>query len=209
MLASRRGLKVDRQPAAPTGRADGLMDRPRYTIGVDFGTESARAVLVDVADGREVGVEVYAVSQRRDRRPAAGARRGRRPRPRLGAPGSRRLPRDVPRRRPAARRRAGHRPRPGHRDRHRLHGVHDAPDDGRRHAAVLPRRLPARPARLGQALEAPRRAARGGRHQPRRRASSASRGSSATAARSRPSGSSRRRSRSCARHPRSTRRPTA
>ena len=35
------------------------MAEPRYTIGVDFGTESARAVLVDVADGRELGVEVY------------------------------------------------------------------------------------------------------------------------------------------------------
>jgi L-ribulokinase len=35
------------------------MPEPRYTIGVDFGTESARAVLVDVADGREIGVEVY------------------------------------------------------------------------------------------------------------------------------------------------------
>ena len=35
------------------------MDGSRYTIGVDFGTESARAVLVDVADGRELGVEVY------------------------------------------------------------------------------------------------------------------------------------------------------
>jgi L-ribulokinase len=32
---------------------------PRYTIGVDFGTESGRAVLVDVADGRELAVEVY------------------------------------------------------------------------------------------------------------------------------------------------------
>jgi L-ribulokinase len=31
----------------------------RYSIGVDFGTESARAVLVDVADGRECGVEVH------------------------------------------------------------------------------------------------------------------------------------------------------
>ena len=29
------------------------MAEPRYTIGVDFGTESARAVLVDVADGLE------------------------------------------------------------------------------------------------------------------------------------------------------------
>ncbi len=35
------------------------MAGPRYTIGVDFGTESARAMLVDVADGRELGVEVY------------------------------------------------------------------------------------------------------------------------------------------------------
>ena len=35
------------------------MAEDRYTIGVDFGTESGRAVLVDVADGREVGVEVY------------------------------------------------------------------------------------------------------------------------------------------------------
>ena len=36
-----------------------MVAEPRYTIGVDFGTESARAVLVDVADGRELGVEVY------------------------------------------------------------------------------------------------------------------------------------------------------
>ncbi|HWP63229.1 MAG TPA: ribulokinase [Candidatus Binatia bacterium] len=35
------------------------MANPRYTIGIDFGTESARAVLVDVADGRELATEVY------------------------------------------------------------------------------------------------------------------------------------------------------
>ncbi len=35
------------------------MSEPRYTIGVDFGTESGRAVLVDVADGRELAAEVY------------------------------------------------------------------------------------------------------------------------------------------------------
>jgi L-ribulokinase len=34
----------------------------RYTVGVDFGTESARAVVVDVADGRELDVEVYKYS---------------------------------------------------------------------------------------------------------------------------------------------------
>ena len=27
----------------------------KYAIGVDFGTESGRAVLVDVSDGHEVG----------------------------------------------------------------------------------------------------------------------------------------------------------
>jgi L-ribulokinase len=35
------------------------MSRNRYTIGVDFGTESARAVLVDVADGRELATAVH------------------------------------------------------------------------------------------------------------------------------------------------------
>jgi len=35
------------------------MSRDRYTIGVDFGTESARAVLVDVADGRELATAVH------------------------------------------------------------------------------------------------------------------------------------------------------
>jgi L-ribulokinase len=38
------------------------MAQERFAIGVDFGTESGRAVLVDVADGRELGVEVYRYS---------------------------------------------------------------------------------------------------------------------------------------------------
>jgi L-ribulokinase len=34
----------------------------KYTIGIDFGTESGRAVLVDVANGREVATAVYPYS---------------------------------------------------------------------------------------------------------------------------------------------------
>ena len=37
----------------------------RYTVGIDFGTESGRAVLVDCDDGRELATAVYPVPQRR------------------------------------------------------------------------------------------------------------------------------------------------
>ena len=36
------------------------MGNHKYSVGVDFGTESGRAVLVDVSDGSEVATSVYA-----------------------------------------------------------------------------------------------------------------------------------------------------
>ena len=35
------------------------MSRSKYAIGVDFGTESGRAVLVDVANGQDVATAVH------------------------------------------------------------------------------------------------------------------------------------------------------
>jgi L-ribulokinase len=41
------------------GKGGDTVDETRYVVGVDFGTESGRAVLIDVADGNELASEVY------------------------------------------------------------------------------------------------------------------------------------------------------
>jgi len=52
------------------------MAEAKYALGVDYGTESARALLVDVADGREVATAVYPYSNGviTERLPGAGTR---------------------------------------------------------------------------------------------------------------------------------------
>ena len=95
-------------------------------------------------DGRQAG---------RHRRPAATG---------LGAAGPGGLPGGAP---PGGAGRGpggGHRPGPGHRHRHRLHRVHGAARAARRHPAVPAARPGRPPARLRQAVEAPRRPAAGG-----------------------------------------------
>ena len=115
-------LRAGRRSVSPGGGSG------HYAIGIDFGTESGRAVLVDCADGRELGTAVHAYANGviDERLPApdedvtleAG----------LGAPGPRGLPRRLPGGCARAPRRDRRRPGRGDRRRHRLHVLHDAPD---------------------------------------------------------------------------------
>ena len=107
---------------------------------------------------RGAGLGRDAVPRRRDRSDAAGHvdAAGRR----VGAAESRSttshvLKTAVPEALRDSRRRPGRRGR----RRHRLHRLHDAAGARRRHAADGAARVPRQPARVGQALEAPRRAA--------------------------------------------------
>ena len=118
-------------------------------------------------DGAELGTASHEYSARRDRRaccppPARSCRR--RGRCRTRRTSSTALRNAVPAARPAG----GRRSRPRRRHRHRLHGIDADAGDARRHAAVRARRVPRPPARVPEAVEAPRRAAAGGaRHRAR------------------------------------------
>ena len=120
---------------------------PSYVVGVDFGTESGRAVVIDAADGRELGSSVY--------RYGNGVIDEHLPAPdddvRLGPDWALQDPDDYLRTFqqavPAALADGWRRPGDGRRGGHRLHGLHDAAHEGRWHAA-LRRRRAARASRM-------------------------------------------------------------
>ena len=118
---------------------------------------------------RRTGLGGDAVPGRRDRSDAARHvdAAGRR----VGAAEPARLPARAEDRRARGGAQVGRRSARRGRRRHRLHRLHDAAGEGRRHAADGAARVPRQPARVGQAVEAPRgAAARRSRHRDRRRA---------------------------------------
>ncbi len=110
----------------------------RYTIGIDFGTLSGRAVLVDVADGREVASAVYEYANgAMDEQLPDGTP--------LGPDWALQDPADYLRTLevtiPQVLAEAARARRQCHRHRHRLHRLHHVAHQRRRHAALFPRRV--------------------------------------------------------------------
>ena len=136
-----------------SGKAGGAL-----ALGIDYGTASGRVLVLDLADGSELAaVDVpYPHGVIEDTLP----RHRRAARHRLGAAAPARLPRGDRARRPRGALRAPDV------DPARVIGIGldftsctVLPVDGRRHAAVPDRALALAPARLAEAVEAPRRAA--------------------------------------------------
>ena len=160
---------ASRSWSSPRQTAQSGVSAEKYAVGIDFGTESGRAVLVSCADGREAGDDRLPVPQRGDRQAPARARTTRsrssptgrsRIRTTICARSGRRCRRSSPRR-----------------------GVDPADVIGVgidfTSCTMLPTladgtplcragRPARRTARVGEALEAPRRPDRGGPHQRRR-----------------------------------------
>ena len=77
----------DRGKAGARGHDGPPVSRPAYALGVDFGTESGRALLLDLRTGEEAARQRGSLRARRDRPRAAVDRRA--AAARLGAPGPR------------------------------------------------------------------------------------------------------------------------
>ena len=99
------------------------MSSEKYTIGVDFGTLSGRALVVRVDDGHELASAEHAYTHGviTDSLPGSDIRC-----PRVGAAGATGLRRRAAQRRAGGDREGRRRPRRRDRHRHRLHRVHHA-----------------------------------------------------------------------------------
>ena len=148
-------------PSPPAHRQERALSR--YAIGVDFGSESGRARPRRRRRRHAARHRRLPLQQRRDRRAAAAPGPRRPAAARLGAPGPRGLPAGLPGDRP--RRPPRQRRRPGRRHRPRASTSPPArccPTTADGTPLARPARAPGEPARVGQAVEAPRRPARGG-----------------------------------------------
>ncbi len=111
----------------------------KFAIGVDFGTESGRALIVDVADGRELATAVYRYANGviDEKLPGTAIR--------LEPDWALQDPNDyietLKHTIPAVLKEFWGRSRRRDRRGHRLHGLHDAARQGRWHAARLPARV--------------------------------------------------------------------
>ena len=143
------------------------MSDGKYAIGIDFGTESGRALLVDVATGREVATAVhpYANGVIDEALPGSGIR--------LEPDWALQDPNDyvevLKHAVPAVLRQSGVDPADVIGIGIDFTACTILPVTARRHAALLPAGVPRPAPRLGQAVEASRRAARGQQAQRHRR----------------------------------------
>ncbi len=126
----------------------GTVSERAYALGVDFGTESGRALLLDLDSGAELAVSEVRYEHGVIDRELPGD--GRAAAARLGAAAPRRLARGARHRDPGCARAGSRGARSRGRARRRLHLVHGAAGERRRDAAVSPRSAGARDAMPGR-----------------------------------------------------------
>ena len=124
-----------------------MAQNAKYAIGVDFGTESGRAVIVDVADGRELATAVHAYANGVIDEKLPGTEIILEPDWALQDPND--YIEVFKNTIPAVLAQSGGRYRRCDRDWDRLYRLHHAAHQSGRHTFVLPAGIPGAPPRLG------------------------------------------------------------